>query len=99
MKFKIEETNYKIEVKNRSRLKLVGATLEYYIIIEHGVVKGRLPTESMEEVEWWFYPYFQIGNRNRGDGEKMMGKKDHFFGQRKSTDKGSGIQFHYRDHD
>jgi len=69
VKFITEETNFKIEVKNRSRLRLTGATLEYYVITEHSVGKGRLSSNNQEGADWWFYPFNSFSS-NRGDGQR-----------------------------
>ncbi len=74
----IEDTStIEIKIKNRSRIDLKGASIEYYIIIEQGVNATNIDPENQQAVgvqEWW-YPNAPDLPIKRKKGKKLGPKK------------------------
>jgi len=70
MKFVTEKTNFEIEIKNRTRAKLTGATLEYYIITEHEVSSYPNTNNSSANVKIWFYAIDNYNRKQKGNRKR-----------------------------
>ena len=94
LKFISEETNFEIEIKNRTRAKLAGATLEYYIITEHEV--SSYPNNNQQaNVDVWFFPIEYYNRKREGDRDRKKNRKSYLFKTRKRTDGRHTFQFFY----
>ena len=69
MKFIRENTKFDIEIKNRTRAILTGATIEYYIITEH-VVNSYTNNNNRSNVVVWFYPIDNYNRKQPGDRDR-----------------------------
>ena len=74
LKFVTEKTNFKIEIKNRTRVNLTGATLEYYIITEHSVGWGIPSNPLAEGMNWWMWPYDYFAGMGKAKRKKRPEK-------------------------
>ena len=70
LKFLTDTIIYEIKVKNRARTELIGASLEYYIIIEQGVYASSqdLENQSSTGLQEWFYSNGSNGSMRRKKG-------------------------------
>ena len=74
-KFVTEETNFKIKIKNLTRAKLTGVTLEYYIITEHEVITHPYTNPKVDPkdlIKDWFNPFDLVMKGEKKPTEKPI---------------------------